>query len=155
MIRKSLIAASVLLASASFAQETAPAPDKAVSPAPARTAPAAHGSTQMARVNDGFQGINIGMLIKRCGLSTEQTQLVKDLNADSYREYRTLPQDLPIEERKAKVKTMMAERETKLSAILTPDQQKQYATAQAEMDARRQAFDKAQPTAPAVAPEKK
>jgi Spy/CpxP family protein refolding chaperone len=156
--RTTVLTSGLLLALATMAQDNAaPAapntPPTAVGQKPGTvartTAPSA-----TPRVNDGFHGINIGMLIKRANLTPEQTQKLKDLNTDYYKMHRDIPADMPLEERKAKVTSMMAEREAKVLAVLTPDQQKQYAEANAEMEARRKALANGTQLSPAAAPSK-
>ncbi|MBK9759009.1 MAG: hypothetical protein IPO90_03290 [Flavobacteriales bacterium] len=118
-IRIAAITGGIMLATASIAQ------DQVIgSPKPAPTAAT---SAVAPRINDGFKGINIGLLIKRVEISTEQTQQVKDLNSNYYKAHNAMAADMPLEERKAKVISMMAEREVELKKILTPEQQVKYA----------------------------
>ena len=118
-IRLAAITGGIMLATASIAQDQVIETPK---PTPAATT-----SAVAPRINDGFKGINIGMLIKRVGISTEQTQQVKDLNSNYYKAHNALAADMPLEDRKAKVTSMMAEREVELKKILTPEQQGKYA----------------------------
>lgn len=79
------------------------------------------------RVADGWRGLPLGMIVKQVGLTPEQTQKGKELNAKYMKEYQSLDANMPLEDRKVKVKAMMDARETELKAMLTPEQQVKYA----------------------------
>jgi Spy/CpxP family protein refolding chaperone len=150
MIRSTLIVGGLLVSMAAAAQSAPATPSPKADPKGTVVPRAPMSATP--RVNDGFRGINIGVLIKRVGITTEQTQQVKELNGAYYKQHRDIPAEMPLEERKAQVTKMMAERETKLNAILTPEQQKQYAALNAEMEAKRIEFEKKAAAAPSPAP---
>ncbi len=123
ILRLAAITGSLMLATASIAQTT--------TDTPATTAPTKKVSATAPRIQDGFAGINLGMLIKMVGITPEQTEKLKALNSEYYKLHNAMPADMPMEERKAQVVTMMAERETKLIAELTPEQVTKYNEAKA------------------------
>jgi hypothetical protein len=168
IVRIAALSGTLFLGGLAHGQETAPTP--ATKPAPA-AAPAKQtvqpgaipATAAQARPADGWHGIPLGMLIKQVGLTPEQTQQGKELNAKYMKLYQGLDANMPLEERKVKVKGLMDQREVELKAILTPEQQKQYASMQmpnGQMNKEMQApaDGKMQPkpaTTPAPAPEKK
>jgi hypothetical protein len=121
-VRSAAISGFLMLATAGIAQDktTAPAPAK-MEATPARAGAAA------PRVNDGFRGINLGMLIKQVGITPDQTTQLKELNAKYYQMHNTMGAEMPLEERKAKVVSMMADREAELKKVLTAEQLTKYA----------------------------
>lgn len=104
--------------------------DKAAPAAPATIKESATTATPAPavkpRVADGWRGLPLGMLIKQVGLTPEQTQKGKELNAKYMKDYQALDANMPLEDRKAKVKAMMDAREEELKAILTPEQTEKY-----------------------------
>ena len=79
-----------------------------------------------ARVADGWRGIPLGMMVKQVALTPEQTQKGKELNAKYMKDYQALDANMPLEDRKVKVKEMMDAREVEVKAMLTPEQLEKY-----------------------------
>ncbi len=128
IIRIAAVSGTLFLSGIAFSQETAPAP--VATPATTKDAVAPAAQPVMAakpRPADGWRGIPLGMIIKQVGLTPEQTQQGKELNGKYTKQYQGIDQNMPLDERKVKVKEMMDQRETELKAILTPEQQEKYA----------------------------
>lgn len=66
------------------------------------------------------------MMVKQVGLTPEQTQKGKELNAKYMKDYQALDANMPLEDRKVKVKAMMDAREEEVKAMLTPEQMEKY-----------------------------
>ncbi len=172
IVRIAALSGTLFVGGLAYAQETAPAPATLAAPAAepakqtAKPTTAVPATAAQPRPADGWRGIPLGMLIKQVGLTPEQTEQGKVLNAKYMKLYQGLDANMPLEERKVKVKELMDQREVELNAILTPEQQKQYASMrtpsgsvnpamQAPVDGKpAQPAPKANP-APAPTPEKK
>lgn len=124
IIKLMTFAGASLLWTAVQAQDKA-APVAPVKPTQAKEAPSPRTAVPPP-IADGFRPINLGMLMKQLGLTPEQTDKAKELNASYQKMHTALPADMPMLERTAKVKSMMQERDVALKAILTPAQATQY-----------------------------
>jgi hypothetical protein len=124
MIKLMAFAGASLLWTAAQAQDKA-APAAPVKPTQAKEAPAARTAVPPP-IADGFRPINLGMMMKQLGLTPEQTEQAKELNAKYQKMHAALPADMPMMERTAKVKSMLQERDVALKALLTPAQATQY-----------------------------
>jgi len=126
LVRIAAISGTLFIGGLANGQETAPAAPQAaptkdvVQPA---TAPA---SAARPRVADGWRGMPLGMMVKQVGLTPEQTQKGKELNSKYMKQYQALDTNMPLEERKVKVKEMMDAREVEVRALLTPEQLVKY-----------------------------
>jgi hypothetical protein len=119
LLRTGALALSTVLASLTFAQ------DKATT-APRPTLDAREQAAMQKPVPDGFQPMNLGMLIKQLGLTPEQQEEAKQLNARYLKMHRSLPENMPMDDRKMKVKSMMEERDAAFKAFLNKEQVDQY-----------------------------
>ena len=129
IIRIAAMSGTLFLGGIALAQETAPtAPAAAPSTPKDVTHPVsiAPQPATRARVADGWRGIPLGMMIKQVGLTPEQTQKGKELNAKYMKDYQALDANMPLEERKVKVKELMDAREVEVKALLTPEQLEKY-----------------------------
>lgn len=122
IIRIAAISGSLFIGGLAHGQDkTAPAAPTTMKQSATAPAPAVK-----PRVADGWRGLPLGMLIKQVGLTPEQTQKGKELNAKYMKDYQALDANMPLEDRKVKVKAMMDAREEELKAILTPEQTEKY-----------------------------
>ncbi len=127
IVRIAAISGTLLIGGLAYGQETVPVAP-ATQPAPAKegVAPATATSPARARVADGWRGIPLGMMVKQVGLTPEQTQKGKELNAKYMKDYQALDANMPLEDRKIKVKSMMDAREIEVKGMLTPEQLEKY-----------------------------
>lgn len=128
LARIAAFSGTLLLVGTSFGQETKqvpPAPQAATTKDVVQPA-AAPGQPTRARVADGWRGMPLGMMVKQVGLTPEQTQKGKELNSKYMKDYQALDANMPIENRKEKVKGMMDAREVEVKAMLTPEQLVKY-----------------------------
>ncbi len=128
LARIAAFSGTLLIGGLAFGQDK-PAPAATPEPAKEAAAPAAGAPAAAAakpRVQDGWRGIPLGMMVKQVGLTTEQTQKGKELNAKYMKDYQALDANMPLEERKVKVKEMMDAREVEVKAMLTPEQLEKY-----------------------------
>lgn len=131
IVRIAALSGTLLVGGITFGQDTQPttpaAPATQAVPAKdgvqSATAPA---QPARARVADGWRGIPLGMMVKQVGLTPEQTQKGKELNAKYMKDYQALDANMPLEDRKVKVKEMMDAREVEVKAMLTPEQLEKY-----------------------------
>jgi hypothetical protein len=131
IVRIAALSGTLLVGGIAFGQETKPAtpaqpatiaaPGKDIAQPATAVAPASR-----PRVADGWRGMPLGMMVKQVGLTPEQTQKGKELNAKYMKQYQALDANMPLEERKVKVKEMMDAREVEVKAMLTPEQQEKY-----------------------------
>ncbi len=128
IVRIAALSGTLLVGGIAFGQDTKTAP-----PAPATQAVPGKDVVQPAtapatrpRVADGWRGIPLGMMVKQVGLTPEQTQKGKELNAKYMKDYQALDANMPLEDRKVKVKAMMDAREEEVKAMLTPEQMEKY-----------------------------
>ena len=135
MIRTAVLVLAATACPFAFAQQDAPAGDNVVAPAkkevPTKGAvrPSLDARQQALvekPITDGFQPMNLGMLIKQLGLSPKQQEETRDLNARYLKMHRSLPENMPLEDRKLKVKSMMEERDMAFKAFLDKGQVEQY-----------------------------
>ncbi len=136
LIRTATLALAAVVSSFAVAQNTAQ-PEESVTPAAQeRPAPAKARPTLDAReqavmqkpVADGFQPMNLGLLIKRLELTPQQQEEAKQLNARYMKMHRSLPENMPMDKRVPKVKSLMEERDVAFKAFLTKEQVETYGT---------------------------
>ncbi|MBP7513283.1 MAG: hypothetical protein KA791_01975 [Flavobacteriales bacterium] len=126
LARIAAFSGTLLIGGLAFGQDK-PAPAATPEPAKETVAPAAAPAAPVKpRVHDGWRGIPLGMIVKQVGLTPEQTQKGKELNAKYMKDYQALDANMPLEERKVKVKEMMDAREVEVKAMLTPEQLEKY-----------------------------
>jgi hypothetical protein len=121
IVRIAAFSGTLLVGGIAFGQDT-----KTVAPAAPATQAVPATAPARARVADGWRGIPLGMMVKQVGLTPEQTQKGKELNAKYMKDYQALDANMPLEDRKVKVKAMMDTRETEVKAMLTPEQLVKY-----------------------------
>ena len=131
IVRIAAISGTLFIGGLAYGQDKAApaAPAAPAQPAKETVAPATATTPTPAmkpRVADGWRGIALGMLVKQVGLTPEQTQKGKELNAKYMKDYQALDANMPLEDRKVKVKAMMDTREEEVKAMLTPEQQEKY-----------------------------
>ncbi len=125
------VTGGLLLCTGSFAQDkSTPAKQPATTATPVATTPAVKPAVTatMPRVNDGFQPMNLGLLMKQLTLTPEQMGKAKELDATYMKMHAALPATLTQEQRTGQVKGMMAKRDAEFKAMLTAIQLKQYET---------------------------
>jgi hypothetical protein len=131
IVRIAALSGTLLVGGIAFGQETKPTTPAQTTPVAAPPHDVAQPATvpaqaTRARVADGWRGIPLGMMVKQVALTPEQTQKGKELNAKYMKDYQALDANMPLEERKVKVKEMMDAREVEVKAMLTPEQLEKY-----------------------------
>lgn len=136
IIRTAAIILAATACTLTMAQQEAPDTDLSNPPArtePVKGAPATAPSLDARNqqlvekpVADGFRPMNLGLLIKQLGLSPKQQEDTRELNARYMKMYRSLPEAMPLEDRRTKVKSLMEERDAAFKAFLDKGQVEQY-----------------------------
>lgn len=122
-----ILAASVLLGLAGFAQQPAPATTNQQPNPGAAQGPAGHA---MPTVDDQLKHMT-----DRLGLSTEQQTKIKPILEDSHLQAQTVMNDssLTPEDRRAKMRSLHESSSAKIRDVLNDDQKKKYDEWQQEM----------------------
>ena len=124
LIRTATLALATVVTTLAIAQDNTTAPKE--QPAARPSLDAREQATMQKPVADGFQPMNLGMLIKTLQLTPQQQEEAKQLNARYMKMHRSLPENMPMDKRLPKVKSLMEERDVAFKAFLTKEQVENY-----------------------------